>query len=211
MSSVVLLFSGGRDSTAAALRLFHGGSIPHLVTVTSDHLEGIQRVKARLKELRPLLSPDVRYSIVAAPTDIPVDSEGGCLPCHTSYAVVGAELARRNSVESIAFGYVSYQSGWLEQTPGAIVLLGQQLESTGLRLLTPVYDIVSKEDVVSELQRHGLDGNALEQKCLRQQINPSLPAHQVLKNLQAWERSIAKALTRKLTVAASDEGTLGTL
>src|SRR5438552_11850009 len=47
----LLMFSGGRDSTLAALRLHHGRVPLRLVTVTSSHLTGINLVRRRLSEL----------------------------------------------------------------------------------------------------------------------------------------------------------------
>ena len=51
------MFSGGRDSTLAAIRLSQQFDRLLLATITSDHLVGIDSVRRRLTELAPLLPP----------------------------------------------------------------------------------------------------------------------------------------------------------
>jgi len=58
----VLMFSGGRDSSVAALRMYEKGTMPILVTISSWHLTGIDRVRDLVTSQSPS-SPDVIKAI----------------------------------------------------------------------------------------------------------------------------------------------------
>jgi hypothetical protein len=194
----VLLFSGGRDSTIACLRLIEAGRRPVLVTVTSSHLIGLQTVRRRLAEMRRVLpqgttwvnveQPDLGSAFAAAaPT---------CLPCHLAYVAVGASLARRHQASQLAFGYTTYQSTWVEQTPHAIALLTQALASIGLELALPARDLASKEDANTKLLAAGLTSGALEQKCLQQQRNLPLAGATLEAETTAWSVALNDVLAK---------------
>ena len=94
----VLMFSGGRDSTLAAIRLNMAGHALTLVTVSAGHLFGFDRVRRRLSELKAHLPPDTRWMRIRQP------QTGGlfgaafgrtCLPCQHDYAVAGALIAQQ--------------------------------------------------------------------------------------------------------------------
>jgi PP-loop superfamily ATP-utilizing enzyme len=55
LDACLLMFSGGRDSTLAAVRMTRRGSPLILVTVSSSHLVGIDRVRRRLGELARII------------------------------------------------------------------------------------------------------------------------------------------------------------
>ncbi|MEK7529467.1 MAG: hypothetical protein AAB570_00940, partial [Patescibacteria group bacterium] len=173
----VLMFSGGRDSTLAALRLHEAGLKPTLVTVTSDHLVGINNVRARLRELKHLLPSDTGWIHVDQPKNLFADKtfyHKTCLPCQHAYVVVAAKIAKSLGGRSIALGYASYQGGWPEQTELATARLKSALNNYGINLLLPVYDLKSKDDAIHHLKRYGLSDAALEQKCQQQVHNITL-------------------------------------
>ena len=58
----VLMSRGGIDSTLAALRLSKETRSLTLVTVTSDHLVGVDAVRRPLLELRQHLAPDTQLA-----------------------------------------------------------------------------------------------------------------------------------------------------
>ena len=148
-------FSGGRDSTLAALRLAHSGQRLILVTVTSDHLVGIDSVRRRLLELRGHLPLNTRWIQVAEPEDLKTDTRfyaPSCLPCHHAYTVAAVWVAEKCGAREVAFGYVGYQSSWPEQTPQAVQRLARILSRHGLTLLLPVYDLQTKADAIEELR-----------------------------------------------------------
>jgi hypothetical protein len=119
----VVMFSGGRDSTIAAARLSKAGSELCLVTISSGHLVGIDRVRRRIQEMSSILAPSTRWLHVKQPTELKTDTsfyEMTCLPCHHSYVVASSVLAFRLAIPKLAFGYAAYQSAWPEQSPIAI-------------------------------------------------------------------------------------------
>jgi len=121
----VLMFSGGRDSTLAALRLIDNGYNPTLVTISSDHLFGIEAVRHRLQEMKPFLPGETVWLTIRQPRDLKVDTtfyEQTCLPCHHAYAVTGAKVALAMGSRGLAFGYAGYQNTWPEQIVSPVVV-----------------------------------------------------------------------------------------
>ena len=193
----VLMFSGGRDSTLAALRWAAEGSPMVLATVSSDHLQGIGRVEARLREMAPSLAPETRWVQVRQPTDLRTDTsfyEKTCLPCHHAYVVVSAVLAKLFAADRLAFGYATYQSQWPEQTPVAIEALRSVLRRHRVSLELPVHDLESKEDAAAELAARGMSPAAMEQKCLRQVMNVALDPQRLRAQVALWEAAIDASL-----------------
>lgn len=212
----VLLFSGGRDSTIAAVRLSCHFEKLVLVTVTSEHLIGIASVRRRLGELKSHLPKTTQWLHVIQPTTMPGDQlfrAQTCLPCHRAYAAIGATVAKRFKANSVAFGYTKYQSTWPEQTPFAIQRLAFVLTTCGIGLELPVYDIASKSEAIAELSKYGLTIEALEQKCLRQQFNVALDPARLEKEISAWEQATVQsmAVLSQLQIEIVSEFPLGEL
>lgn len=192
----VLLFSGGRDSTLAAVRLSRAGWRLILVTVTSDHLTGIAAVHARLQELAPRLArPAEWWHVIQEVPGLPEAALGStCLPCHHDYAMLGVQIARATESTALAFGYAAYQADWPEQTPEGVSTLRTVLHEGGLDLVLPTYDLASKDEAVRELEALGLTVTALEQKCMRQLVSTRLPIEVLEPMLATWAQSLRKAL-----------------
>jgi predicted subunit of tRNA(5-methylaminomethyl-2-thiouridylate) methyltransferase len=189
----VLMFSGGRDSAIAALRMHESGLSPVLVTISSWHLIGIDRVHQRVRELERYLPAGTPWLIVRQPTELKTDTsfyQQTCLPCHHAYVVVGAAVAAKAGIKQLAFGYARYQSEWPEQTPFAISHLTSVLARHGLQLILPVYDLASRRAAVEELEKSGLSVEALEQKCVQQVTNLALGDELLSQQVSLWERAI---------------------
>ena len=210
----IVMFSGGRDSTIAALRLNSQGTPVRLVTISSGHLLGIERVRGRIRELQRFLPPSTPWLQVRQPTDLRTDTsfyEMTCLPCHHSYVVVSGVLASLQKVSRLAFGYAKYQSDWPEQTPLAIERLASVLDRHRIRLELPAYDLLSREAAVSTLTELGLTGDSLEQKCIQQISNVTLPPDRLKQQVDLWERSIDESMSRlhEISINIIDETTIG--
>ena len=192
-SNAVLMFSGGRDSSIAAIRLAEQGFRPLLVTVSSWHLLGVERVKERVAELDKAIQSPLPWVIVKQPESLKTDTsfyEQTCLPCQHAYVVAGAVIAAKTGIKTLAFGYASYQNSWPEQTPEAVDRLTQTLSSHGIDLVMPVYDLASRENAVAELRSHNLRGESLEQKCIRQVTNVTLPPEKLNQQIDLWVKAI---------------------
>ncbi len=200
----LLLFSGGRDSTLAALRLAKRVSSLTLLTVTSDHLIGIHAVKARLEELASHLPNDTEWLNVARNPIVGIGpADVTCLPCHHLYVSIGVKYAHAQGIGTMAMGYAGYQSHWPEQTPAATAILGSVLGEQGIQLLLPVYDVMSKEAAEAELAAHGLTVTAQEQKCLRQLKSSALDERALSAELDGWEKSLRRTLAGPEAIAAT--------
>lgn len=212
----VLMFSGGRDSSIAAVRLARAGHSPTLVTITSNHLLGIDKVKQRLAELAPHLTPATRWFRIAQPADLATDTsfyEQTCLPCHHAYVVVAAAIARSMNARRLAFGYTSYQSDWPEQTPLAIARLRAVLADYDIELDLPVADLSSRDEAEGALKALGLSPNSLEQKCNRQVTNVKLDEAKLGEQISLWEAAIRRSMDDldRIPAAIIETATLGSL
>jgi hypothetical protein len=196
----VLMFSGGRDSTLAALQLHASGFELDLATITSGHLIGIDRVRRRLRELRGHLSQSTRWLSVAQPMN-PVEmpmgfSERTCLPCQQAYVLAGFKLLKDEGLKDLALGYAEYQSSWPEQAPEATRRLASLLKAREVDLHLPVYGIRTKELALRKLADANLSTEALEQKCLKQITNVTLEQDQLVRQLDLWEALLCQSLDR---------------
>ncbi len=192
------MFSGGRDSTLAAIRLAQEFSELMLVTVSSEHLIGVEKVAERIQELAPHLPAGSQWVRLKQMHSTSTESliAATCLPCHRSYVAAGVALARQESISNLAFGYAGYQSAWPEQTAHATDLLKKLLGSAGIQLHLPVYELVTKQQAISQLEALKLKPEALEQKCLKQQTNIELAPQVLLKELDRWEKSTRAELAK---------------
>jgi hypothetical protein len=214
--SAVLMFSGGRDSTIASIRLHEEGYGQTLVTVTSDHLNGINLVRRRLIELRQLLPPTTKWLQLRQPKTLPGTQHFNprtCLPCHHAYVTLAGRVLRQTEATALAFGYAQYQNSWPEQTPMAIESLTRVLSRHGVTLLLPAYSVASKSEALQLLTSYGVSTEALEQKCVKQVFNITLPEDQLRKEVQQWESAIGASLEDQTlqSLEVIEQTTLGDL
>lgn len=194
----VLMFSGGRDSTLSALRLARQGIPLTLVTIVSGHLFGLRRVRERVEALKSRIPKNTRWLIVRQNELLATDTsfyERTCLPCHHAYVVAAAIVGAKLGTRSLAFGYTMYQSDWPEQTPLAVGTLRRLLGEFGISLVLPVADVASKSEMIYELERQGVSGESLEQKCVRQVMNVKLDEQKLVQQVGLWEAAIRASLS----------------
>ena len=195
----VLMFSGGRDSTLAALRLHKEGYKITLITVQSNHLYGITLVHQRLRELRNIIPENTPWLVIQQPSRLRTDTsfyEMTCLPCHHAYVVIAAALSLRLKTSALAFGYAGYQNTWPEQTPLATSRLRAVLRRHNIELHLPVYNLDSRQQVIDELRAFGVTTESLEQKCLQQVHNIALPEDKLTAQIDPWEQAIEESITK---------------
>lgn len=196
--SCVVMFSGGRDSTLAAIALHEAGYKLVLVTVSSPHLVGLDRVKLRLHELQRVLPAGTIWMNVVQPGSVvpmpPGFSDRTCLPCQEAYALTGYKVTRERGLKDLAMGYAGYQSDWPEQTPSATARLAKVLKDRGVRLHLPVYGVRAKIEAIKSLARYGLAQESLEQKCVKQVTNIALTGDVLSQQLDLWEALLTESL-----------------
>ena len=205
----VLLFSGGRDSSIAAIRLGRQYARLKLVTVSTDHLVGMSHVIDRLRELKRHLDPATLWYHFTFEGEPEIGSEllTSCLPCHAVYLLAGLAVAAENDISNIAFGYTQYQSSWAEQTVQGRTAISEVMTLFGRRALFPVSDLNSKEQAIDELRALGITVLALEQKCLRQQVNHQSDQNLLHAEIRRWgdwlKTALEPELARKLRLVRS--------
>lgn len=210
---VLLMFSGGRDSTLAALRLHQAGHPLKLVTITAEHLFGLDNVERRLREIAPSLPVETEWLQIVQPSLQKTQHffhRQTCLPCQSAYVVTGVNIARQIGVGTIALGYAGYQAGWPEQGLQATTVLKKTLSQHGVELLLPVYDIESRASAEQELRERGVSDLAFEQKCTRQINNVELKGEELSRQVDLWAEAIDEELrNRDLVLTISRRICLG--
>lgn len=204
------MFSGGRDSSLSAIKLYEDGFMPTLVTVTSSHLSGIESVTKRLKELKQQLPGNIRWLQIKQPSYLFSDQTfyyRTCLPCQQAYVVIGSKILKTINSQYLAMGYVGYQRDWPEQTQLATNRLQAVLLKNNINLLLPVYNIESKEDAGVQLKSYNLSSDSLEQKCLRQITNIALDQKLLEAQIDEWEKAIGMSLNNleKINIEISND------
>jgi hypothetical protein len=216
-STCVLLFSGGRDSTLAAIRLARSFSRIVLVTVKSPYMTGASKLELRLEELKRVLSVQCEWLLVPEKRLLANQAEAedlGCIGCHFGYFASAYSIARQLDCNCIACGFVEYQNSWVEQTPYSVVRLRHLMSQYGIKLVLPVAELRSKREVQMELTSYGVTQDSLELKCSKQGIDPGLAEsplravvdegiealHMALQNDQRSERTLKRfVLSREPT------------
>jgi hypothetical protein len=199
-STGILMFSGGRDSTLAALRLSNIWRHIKLLTITTEHLVGLDDVKKRLVELRQHLPADTEWLHALLPQTLGLQKSSDiktCLSCQQTYIVSAVKIAESYQTKHIALGYSGYQSNWPEQTPYAGDRLTQLLKAAGIEVVYPVIDIARKEDAIAELASYNLTEQALEQKCMRRQSSLILEGDVLYREVDAWSEDLAQTLNHR--------------
>jgi hypothetical protein len=151
----VLLFSGGRDSTIAAVRLARQFKRLFLVTITSSHMAHLDHVRSRVDELRRLLRVDCRWLLYCETLSFLATAEFpniGCISCHFVFFWTASRLADKIKATDVSCGFTKYQQNWVEQIPYAITQLRSTLERRGQQLILPVWDVDSKQQAEDELR-----------------------------------------------------------
>jgi hypothetical protein len=200
INTCIQMFSGGRDSTLAAIRQARSWQKLVLVTVTAQDLKGLERVNQRLIELKPYLLGNTEWLNIKLPFElvkIQHSKSITCLSCHHSYLVIGAIIAEKYKANHLSLGYTSYQSNWTEQTPYAIKNLRTIMDSIGLKVILPAHDITSKENANKELQTYDLSEVSLEQKCVKQLIDPNLKGDLLHQEVDRQGKILAQVLANR--------------
>lgn len=169
--SQVLLFSGGRDSTCAAVRLLNGGHTPLLLTVVDAAVQSDEETWLRVQELQRVLHYGFPWLSIQAPEfyrhmlDQRVVNSPSCLDCFLVRLSVAVVVAKRHKVNTIAAGFTGYQAAWIEQSPAAIDGIKEFLQEYNLTFLLPVHDLTSQEQAKQVLAQQGLLQESFEPRC----------------------------------------------
>lgn len=178
---VLLLYSGGKDSTLAAIRLHNAGYKVHFIHFDNGCMKDTDKPYLTY---RKIFTPEDGYyfSYLHQNEDISylfnsyfssynnkendtITSEIRCLSCRMAMYTRALEIAIENNFSYIAEGARISQKFMLEQRP--IINRLESLAATyGIKLLLPVLELTSDEEEIKELLSNGYSSKTWESKCL---------------------------------------------
>jgi len=167
----ILLFSGGRDSTCAAMRLYEAARVPLLVTVVDTPAQSHDLTRQRVEELRSTMRREVCWLSIQAPKfyremlSLPVVNAPSCLDCFFVRLSVAVVIGKKHGLDTIAAGFTAYQSSWIEQSETAIQGISSFLAEYGICFRLPVRDLMTKDQAIALLENRGLASHPLEPRC----------------------------------------------
>ena len=183
---VLLLYSAGKDSTLAALRLHNVGYNVHFIHFDNGFMRDVDKpyltfCKTFLgKEGFTFLSTNKAVSISIYfeiyfkhwkklygdnLEGANLDSEIRCLACRMAMYTEAILYAKKHGFKYIAEGARVSQSFMIEQLP-MIEALKRLAGEYGISLLFPVLNLDDDEVLKEELLRNGLSAKSWESKCL---------------------------------------------
>lgn len=190
-NSVLLMLSGGRDSFLAACKLLEDKEKYHIYMVTFDNgciyqLENVRTVAERI--IKRYGSDRAEYLGVYKTSSIarefffpyfnmkPAEqldrfsgmtpSQFHCMICRTAMYVYAINLCKKHNIHYIAEGGRKSQQFVIELPGFAEQRYKQLVESQGLELLLPVYDMESDWERDNELMLRSFICKCMEAKCI---------------------------------------------
>lgn len=179
----LLLYSGGKDSTLAAIRLYRSGYNVHFIHFDNGHM--LDQDKPYLTFLETfnkdkdyyfdysLSSVDIKdlfdeyYNEWSSKisNDKELDSEIRCLSCRMAMYTKVIQIAKERGYKYIAEGARISQKFMLEQLP-ITQRLKDLASSHGIKLLLPVLYVDDDQKEIEELLENGHSSKTWESKCL---------------------------------------------
>jgi 7-cyano-7-deazaguanine synthase in queuosine biosynthesis len=176
VGEVVVLFSGGRDSSLTTCLLAKDGATVHMLSTFNGAVVQTDIVEIRYSEIKLLFGEQIVNRTVipsyglfrkVALKDIEQDFKtyhynliplGDAIATHT----IAVIYCLRNNIKTVASGYTSYQSSFPEQFPEAIELTRNFLAEYGISYLTPVLGYGSVDEVKYRLFDFGISTKSYE-------------------------------------------------
>ena len=179
----LLLYSGGKDSTLAAIRLYRSGYNVHFIHFDNGHM--LDQDKPYLTFLETFnKDKDYYFDYSLSSVDIKdlfdeyynewsskisydkeLDSEIRCLSCRMAMYTKVIQIAKERGYKYIAEGARISQKFMLEQLP-ITQRLKDLASSHGIKLLLPVLYVDDDQKEIEELLKNGHSSKTWESKCL---------------------------------------------
>lgn len=216
----LLLYSGGKDSTLAAIRLKNAGYNVHFVHYSNGHM--LDDDKPFLTFKKTFANYD-GYTFHYQNKAIPIadefneyfsywknehgdnfdggnlDSEIRCLSCRMAMYTKAIIYAKEHGFKYIAEGARISQKFMLEQIP-VIERLKVLASNYGIELLFPVLDLVDDELEKQELIANGFSSKGWESKCLlgRAAMDKSVEDERII--LEYFDNILSRSCERKIAI-----------
>lgn len=214
-NDVLLLYSGGKDSTLAAIRLKNAGYNVHFIHFNNGHMMDADKpyltfqktfanqegytfnFQNKAVDISDLFKINFRKWQEEHGDNLDggnLDSEIRCLSCRMAMYTKAIIYAKNNGFKYIAEGARISQKFMLEQIP-IIERLKELAKKYGIELLFPVLELVDDEEEKQELIANGFSSKGWESKCLlgRPAMDKTLEDEEIiLKYYENTEISILK-------------------
>ena len=179
---VLLMYSGGKDSTLAAIRLRNQGYNVHFIHFDNGHMMDQDKPYLTFKKVfenKDGFYFDYEYSTIdikdifesyysnwnSSLGDIFLTSEIRCLSCRMAMYTEVIRIAKKEGFKYIAEGARISQKFMLEQLP-IIDRISKLSHENGIELLLPVLNLKDDEKEKQELIDNGYSSKTWESKCL---------------------------------------------
>lgn len=182
-NDVLLLYSGGKDSTLAAIRLYNAGYNIHFIHFDNGHMRDQDKPYLTFQEtfgkkddfyfdyelssidIKPIFEEYYSNWSTNFTNDPTLTSEIRCLSCRMAMYTKAIEIAKKEGFKYIAEGARISQKFMLEQLP-ITNRLKELAESQGIKLLLPVLYVNDDQQEIEELLANGYSSKTWESKCL---------------------------------------------
>lgn len=182
-NDVLLLYSGGKDSTLAAIRLYNAGYNIHFIHFDNGHMRDQDKPYLTFQEtfgkkddfyfdyelssvdIKPIFEEYYSNWSTNFTNDPALTSEIRCLSCRMAMYTKAIEIAKEKGFKYIAEGARISQKFMLEQLP-ITNRLKELAESQGIKLLLPVLYVNDDQQEIEELLANGYSSKTWESKCL---------------------------------------------
>ena len=182
-NDVLLLYSGGKDSTLAAIRLYNAGYNIHFIHFDNGHMRDQDKPYLTFQEtfgkkddfyfdyelssvdIKPIFEEYYSNWSTNFTNDPALTSEIRCLSCRMAMYTKAIEIAKEQGFKYIAEGARISQKFMLEQLP-ITNRLKELAESQGIKLLLPVLYVNDDQQEIEELLANGYSSKTWESKCL---------------------------------------------
>ena len=179
----LLLYSGGKDSTLSAIRLYNAGYNVHFIHFDNGYMKDQDKPYLTFMETfdkekdyyfdYELSSVDVKkifdeyfsYFSTNLSNDLSLASEIRCLSCRMAMYTKAIQIAKERGYKYIAEGARISQKFMLEQLP-IITRLKELAASNGIKLLFPVLYVDDDQKEIEEILDNGYSSKSWESKCL---------------------------------------------
>lgn len=178
---IIVLFSGGRDSSLATCKLAERGNLLYLLNFDNGATIEKEVTKIKFEELRKRYPDNIVHfaqkAIFGLFRKLALENiEKDFLKHKTNLICLGCKLASHveaiiygveNSISIIADGYNRYQANeFMEQRAEAIEIIKNFCSEYGILYINPIYNYESKKTVKYSLFEHGISFKSLEGSCL---------------------------------------------
>lgn len=176
MDKVLILFSGGTDSTAAAVYYLQKGHNTHLVTFDNGAEKNLDKSEKRANLIKQqfgehcswqLLSCTLLFHEVAIKNleqDVKEYGNLICCGCKLSMLAEAIIYCRKNGITIIADGFKKDQDYYPEQTPEYISTADSFAKEFNISYTHPVYEADSTQ--IEDLNISGILNEPLQPECL---------------------------------------------